>query len=734
LNFSLEVKSLEDKNLKYNALSYTWDPPLGTETSDPPAKIIIVNNEPFQVTENLYSALRHLQPDEICLGIWIDSVCIDQTNKVEQRDQIQRMRSIYDSATCVLIWLGPTANDSDCIMNLISTIGQQCFDLNLPELDSSGNQVWPDPSTYERRLKLRETLNELLNREGHLKIVKAFGAFCERRWWKRVWAVQELAVAQRVTFICGPKIVTHDIFDRALSFWQNWVEETVQQRAKIYTLNELKELDRDEFFHSLARGSFGLAARSMLSHRSKYQKRKSEDKSTTLYETLNQAYTHSSNDTTPLQATKDKDRIFALVGLVEQDYYETLGLALDYNVTPDSTGSLTEGEVVYMKIAEALLKAGYLDLLGLFQPGKIFGGNQTLPSWCPDWRKELWQSNAVNGNLGKPRYKASQTSKKNFSLSVQSNHEAKTITISGLLVGSITEVRPRLDKHKGSYSIDSDPQNNILPVCGELFSDTKELISMSKFLMPNAYTLHELDEAVWRVPVRDFELPPGTFRNKLPRRIPKHGDNLTIAKDTSNKVSEERYRTFLRLVRSFETFENLQNLFKNTNSENTVSKTIKISYLLPKSLFLLGTWAIARLHLISRCRWFVKNTILTAWTWASSRETTSALANLRKKMSIEWDNIVCDIPELYMLTMSTNYPMKLFMTRQGYIGLGPATLQKDDVVCILFGASTPLLLRPRILEEGQRGYWVIGEAYVYGIMDGEFLQKTSQDAERLELF
>jgi len=45
-------------------------------------------------------------------------------------------------------------------------------------------------------------------------------------------------------------------------------------------------------------------------------------------------------------------------------------------------------------------------------------------------------------------------------------------------------------------------------------------------------------------------------------------------------------------------------------------------------------------------------------------------------MSIEWDNIVCDIPELYMLTMSTNYPMKLFMTRQGYIGLGPATLQK----------------------------------------------------------
>jgi len=43
-------------------------------------------------------------------------------------------------------------------------------------------------------------------------------------------------------------------------------------------------------------------------------------------------------------------------------------------------------------------------------------------------------------------------------------------------------------------------------------------------------------------------------------------------------------------------------------------------------------------------------------------------------------------------------------------------------------------LRPRILEEGQRGYWVIGEAYVYGIMDGEFLQKTSQDAERLELF
>ena len=63
-----------------------------------------------------------------------------------------------------------------------------------------------------------------------------------------------------------------------------------------------------------------------------------------------------------------------------------------------------------------------------------------------------------------------------------------------------------------------------------------------------------------------------------------------------------------------------------------------------------------------------------------------------------------------------------------------ATLQEEDVVCILFGANTPHILRPRSSIDGQRGYYVIGEAYVYGVMDGQYLDRTIQEPESFELF
>jgi len=60
---------------------------------------------------------------------------------------------------------------------------------------------------------------------------------------------------------------------------------------------------------------------------------------------------------------------------------------------------------------------------------------------------------------------------------------------------------------------------------------------------------------------------------------------------------------------------------------------------------------------------------------------------------------------------------RFFVTRKGYMGLAPATAQKGDLVCILFGGNIPFILR----RVGP-GYELIGQAYVHGIMaydDGE---------------
>ena len=172
-------------------------------------------------------------------------------------------------------------------------------------------------------------------------------------------------------------------------------------------------------------------------------------------------------------------------------------------------------------------------------------------------------------------------------------------------------------------------------------------------LEPNVYARHDLEEAVWRVPVRDYEIPPGSYLNKLARRILIRGGGLptgSLNKDahkTSHQISEIRYRKFVSLVSAFEIFEMLQDSFQRPNRASIISRIILRLFWGLKCIFLIGNYALARFHGISRCRWWIKNRFLTAWTWASSREAESALSDLSHKMTIEWDNIVCDTPELY---------------------------------------------------------------------------------------
>ena len=62
-----------------------------------------------------------------------------------------------------------------------------------------------------------------------------------------------------------------------------------------------------------------------------------------------------------------------------------------------------------------------------------------------------------------------------------------------------------------------------------------------------------------------------------------------------------------------------------------------------------------------------------------------------------------------------------FLTSDGRLGLGPADTQPGDCVYILLGSATPHVLRPVC----QDALSLVGEAYVHGIMDGEFVQDSS---------
>ncbi|KAK0666645.1 heterokaryon incompatibility protein-domain-containing protein [Cercophora samala] len=78
----------------------------------------------------------------------------------------------------------------------------------------------------------------------------------------------------------------------------------------------------------------------------------------------------------------------------------------------------------------------------------------------------------------------------------------------------------------------------------------------------------------------------------------------------------------------------------------------------------------------------------------------------------------------YQATMKYDNGARPICLTEGYVGLGPMETTPEDIVVLLYGGSTPFVLR----STGVRGeYHLVGEAYVYGVMDGEMMDKGLEE-------
>ncbi|KAE9375082.1 hypothetical protein N431DRAFT_333459, partial [Stipitochalara longipes BDJ] len=84
----------------YRALSYTWAWPIEISSS------ITCNGGVLHLTDNLFRALCYIGSARISGWLWIDAICINQTDGKEKVDLICQMDTIYSKATEVIGWLG----------------------------------------------------------------------------------------------------------------------------------------------------------------------------------------------------------------------------------------------------------------------------------------------------------------------------------------------------------------------------------------------------------------------------------------------------------------------------------------------------------------------------------------------------------------------------------------------------------------------------------------------------
>jgi hypothetical protein len=85
--------------------------------------------------------------------------------------------------------------------------------------------------------------------------------------------------------------------------------------------------------------------------------------------------------------------------------------------------------------------------------------------------------------------------------------------------------------------------------------------------------------------------------------------------------------------------------------------------------------------------------------------------------------------EYYTGLLAAAETRRPFKSDKGHLGIGPEATEVGDIICIFYGAVVPYILRP----ETSGRYRLLGEAYVDGIMDGEFMG-TAHNAVSFSLY
>ncbi|KAK4956681.1 hypothetical protein LTR10_006208 [Elasticomyces elasticus] len=149
----------------YAALSYSWG------AGDQSSVILTItehvhDEEASQqahgsttITKDLQTALRRVQRHNLDIGwLWIDAICVDQANTKEKTNQVSMMRTIYQQAQRVYVWLGEGVAVDDTVEDI-----------------------------------------DVMHKDDFVNLLKLE----ERAWWFRLWAMQEMALAKDVIVCLG---------------------------------------------------------------------------------------------------------------------------------------------------------------------------------------------------------------------------------------------------------------------------------------------------------------------------------------------------------------------------------------------------------------------------------------------------------------------------------------------------------------------------------------------------
>ena len=663
------------------------------------------------ITSSLDTCLRQFRTyKQIRLTpLWIDQVCINQDDDEEKSCQIQLMKQIYSSANNVYAWLGLDADGSDVVIPAFGQVAECMWDSGL--FGGKYSTKWfPAPrAIFYNRIHTPEVQN-LLRKVIPIVVPllreKKILAWYKRRWFSRIWTIQEFCLNRYTFFVCGDRAVLDEI---VLLVWEVFLilpdfhhdrrfRDAFKDHPEILSLID-----------SVPASLIPPPMQHLFGTKGSWKR----GKQTTLRELLEEVSTRLDlgDNRLDIDSTKYRDRVYGLLGLASD--------AAELNIRPDYRKTTSTAEVLTSTARRIIEKEGSVYILRYAQfpkynvkdPDEEAGhrSQPELPTWVPDWANGTHYSyqflDGVYSTCGRFSNK----------VDIIPTSSPSILGLRGVLVDTIEAVGRPWRQEWGLegyhryilqyFSILKDMRRRSAEKNMNHQSSRSDDDDIIYYKNPSAR-----NESIWRVPLGDCYVngPQNRGRAKAEDVVPVFGeliDHCRFCFEFEEEQKERRLEQQERLKSSENDNGNGNGNDDDKNDNGNKNPPPPAEDLDQETLN------------------------YTSSRWEDLRSKGSYLHN--------------------MMHMDRKRP---FLTsRKGYLGMAPEHAQPGDVVVLLCGDTIPYVLRPITAATGVEAgdgkdtktgdgtedddtrisntYTFVGEAYCDGIMDGELEGMLDEEAE-----
>lgn len=620
------------------------------------------------------------------LGIWVDAICINQEDMEERAQQVMIMDKIYSKAARTIIWLGRADEYTPAAVDTIARVAAY------PKESFVKSEVNPfrrqDPEIYA---------------SSNLEYISwldwcSLAALLKRQWFSRLWIVQETILSRQLVLLCGKYGIS----------WSDLVKAARNIEARCQTLGwspSTMFLRFDEVAVPLEHNVVRLADWRDHHHKAATTSAPGDASRFTLENLVYDTWIFNSGD--------PRDKIYAILGLVEPEV--RAAWTIDYESSPEEVYAHTTRRIIEQSQSLAILSC-------VQDASKR--NIETYPSWIPDYSLPYVNMMCNHGPFhaaGRERQVPQIIS--SLPESGLSGHWSR-LRLRGHVFDTIVETGNERTEYVNSAML-LDPSWFELALLLET---------------PYPSTRQKRTEVLWRTLCADQDASSTT--SPAPASFGALFKELVCAMVVVRAEGEEEASREPNPPRDCATsfaqaMQKAKEIWADVGWDRlTVNELREKTNARPRLLWRpeFGWLVHTLIKMQALALTEDGGEVADTPSWEELERFHEQPSYVMRVKDGQGRTLVQPKDAAFSNSFRRRYgKRRLFYTKKGYLGLGPASVRVGDVVCIFPGAAGPFVCREdpgggvklegdAVEEEdgaGAKKLRVVGESYVHGIMYGE---------------